>query len=211
MSVFIHPSAEVSPRAHVAEGVRIWNQAQVREGARIGAGCILGTGVYVDSGVEIGERCKIQNGVYLYHGVTVEDGVFLGPRATTTNDLRPRAIFPDGRPRGASDWTVTRTRICYGASIGAGAVIICGVTIGRFAMVAAGAVVTRDVPDHGLVRGNPARLVGAVCECGERLRQEPVAADERAGEPGAAPRVACPACGESVEISALPDRVQAVI
>lgn len=201
MSVFIHPSAEVSPRAHVADGVRIWNQAQVREDARIGAGCILGTGVYVDTGVEIGARCKIQNGVYLYHGVTVEDGVFLGPRATTTNDLRPRAIFPDGRSRGPNDWTVTRTRICYGASVGAGAVIVCGVTIGRFAMVAAGAVVTRDVPDHGLVRGNPARLVGAVCACGERLRNDPVAA----------PRITCPACGELVEVGQLPERVQAVL
>lgn len=205
MSVFIHPSAEVSPKARIAEGVKIWNQAQVREGAQLGEGCVLGMGVYVDAGVQVGARCKIQNGVYLYHGVTVEDGVFLGPRASTTNDLRPRAIFPDGRARGPEDWTVTATRLCYGASIGAGAIIVCGVTVGRFAMVAAGSVVTRDVPDYGLVRGNPARLVGAVCPCGERLRRSSL---EAGAQPADADTTRCAVCGESVQ---LPGEVRAVL
>jgi UDP-2-acetamido-3-amino-2,3-dideoxy-glucuronate N-acetyltransferase len=169
-SGFIHPTAEVSPRARIGAGVRIWNQAQVREDAELGAECVVGKDAYIDVGVRVGARCKIQNGVYLFHGVTVEDGVFFGPRATTTNDLRPRAIFPGGEPRGLKDWTVVPTLVRRGAAIGAGAVLVCGVTIGEFAMVAAGAVVTRDVPDYGLVRGNPARLCGAVCPCGETLR-----------------------------------------
>ena len=112
MAVFIHPTADVSARARLADGVRVWNQAQVREDAVVGEGTLIGKDSYLDAGVHVGARCKIQNGVYLYHGVTVEDGVFLGPRATTTNDLTPRAIFPDGRQRGPSDFRVTPTRIC---------------------------------------------------------------------------------------------------
>lgn len=169
MAVFIHPTAEVSTRAQLGDGVRIWNQAQVREDAVIGESTQIGKDAYIDAGVHVGARCKIQNGVYLYHGVTVEDGVFLGPRATTTNDLTPRAIFSDGRMRGSSDFRVTKTRLCQGAAIGAGAILICGITVGKFAMVAAGAVVTKDVPPYGLMRGNPARLVGAVCGCGHSL------------------------------------------
>lgn len=189
---FIHPTAEVSPRARLGPGVRVWNQAQVREDAELGAECSVGKDCYIDAGVQVGARCKIQNGVYLYHGVTVEEGVFLGPRATTTNDLRPRAITASGELRGAADWTVTATRIRRGAAIGAGAVVVCGVTIGEFAMVAAGAVVTRDVPDYGLVRGNPARLCGAVCACGEPLRRGQLS--------GAAAR--CAACGLVTTLSA---------
>jgi acetyltransferase-like isoleucine patch superfamily enzyme len=189
---FIHPTAEVSPRARLGAGVRIWNQAQVREDAEVGPECSVGKDAYIDIGVRVGARCKLQNGVYLYHGVTVEEGVFFGPRATTTNDLRPRAIFPGGELRGASDWVVVATRIRRGASIGAGAVIVCGVTIGEFAMVAAGAVVTRDVPDYGLVRGNPARLAGAVCPCGETLRP--------AHLEGTCAR--CPACASVLTLSA---------
>lgn len=169
MAIFVHPTADVSDRAQLGDGVRVWNQAQVRENALVGEQTQIGKDSYIDAGVHVGARCKIQNGVYLYHGVTVEDGVFLGPRATTTNDRTPRAVFPDGRLRGASDFVVTPTRICTGAAIGAGAILVCGITVGRFAMVAAGAVVSRDVPPFGLVRGNPARLVGAVCACGVRL------------------------------------------
>ena len=183
MAVFVHPSADVSEKAQLADGVRVWNQAQVREHAVIGQGTQIGKDVYVDAGVTVGAHCKIQNGVYLYHGVTVEDGVFLGPRATTTNDKTPRAIFPDGRLRGASDFSVQPTRICYGAAIGAGAVLVCGLAVGKFAMVAAGSVVTRDVPAYGLCLGNPARLVGVVCACG--VKQS--ASDSL-----------CPACGAPI-------------
>lgn len=170
-SAIIHPSAEVSPRARIGAGTRIWHHVQVREGAVIGVGCVVGKDAYIDTEVIVGDHCKIQNGVYLYRGVVAEDGVFFGPRATTTNDRLPRAINPDGSPKGAEDWTITPTRICRGAAIGAGAVLVCGVTIGTFATVAAGAVVTRDVPPHALVMGNPARVRGAVCPCGARLRR----------------------------------------
>ena len=169
---FIHPTADVSDRAVVGPRTRIWHQAQVREGARIGARCIVGKGAYVDLDVTIGDNVKIQNGVYVYHGVTVEDGVFLGPGAILTNDKLPRAINPDGTLKSDADWEVSPTVIRRGASIGAGAVILPGVTVGEFAMVGAGAVVTGDVPAHGLVYGNPARLHGYVCRCGQRVSQQ---------------------------------------
>ncbi len=168
----IHPSADVSPNAQIGAGTRIWNEAQVREGARLGSDCSIGKGSYIDHDVSIGNRVKIQNNVSIFHGVTVEDGVFVGPHATFTNDRYPRAIRPDASVRSRDDWTVVSTRVLEGASIGAGAVIICGITIGRWAMVGAGAVVTRDVPEQGLVIGNPAELMGWVCTCGQRLRRE---------------------------------------
>jgi UDP-2-acetamido-3-amino-2,3-dideoxy-glucuronate N-acetyltransferase len=165
----VHPTAEVSPKAQIGAGTRIWHQAQVREGAVIGENCILGKGVYVDFGVVIGDNVKIQNSALVYHGVTLEDAVFIGPHACLTNDRLPRATKADGRLKTEDDWTMEPILIRYGASIGAGAIVLPAVTIGRFAMVAAGAVVTRDIPDHGLVMGVPARLVGYVCQCGERL------------------------------------------
>lgn len=168
----IHPSADVSPSAHIGAGTRIWNEAQVREDARVGADCNIGKGSYIDHSVAIGDRVKIQNNVSIFHGVTIEDGVFVGPHATFTNDRYPRAIRPDGSVRGEDDWTVVSTLVREGASIGAGAVIVCGVTIGRWAMVGAGAVVTRDVPDQGLAFGYPAELMGWVCLCGHRLARE---------------------------------------
>jgi acetyltransferase-like isoleucine patch superfamily enzyme len=167
----IHPSADVSPDAEIGEGTNIWNNAQVREGARIGADCGIGSGTYIDCDVVIGDRVKIQTNVSVFHHVTIEDGVFIGPHVTFTNDRYPRAIHPDGRRRGIEDWTAVPTLVRKGASIGAGSVIVCGVTIGAWAMVGAGAVVTRDVPDHGLVLGNPAALVGWVCDCGRRLER----------------------------------------
>ena len=166
---FVHPTAEVSPNARIGAGSKIWNQAQVREGAVIGKGVIISKSVYVDHGVEIGDHCKVQNNVSVYSGVTLEAGVFVGPHVCFTNDRVPRAINPDGSPKDAADWTITPTRVCFGASIGAHSVILPGVRIGRFALVGAGSVVTRDVPDHGLVVGNPARLRGWVAESGERL------------------------------------------
>jgi UDP-2-acetamido-3-amino-2,3-dideoxy-glucuronate N-acetyltransferase len=166
----IHPSADVSPQATLGPGTRVWHQAQVRERARLGANCIVGKGAYVDFDVQIGDNVKLQNGVYVYHGVTVEDGVFLGPGVILTNDKLPRAINPDGGLKSDADWEVSPILIRCGASIGAGAVVLPGVTVGRFALVGAGAVVTRDVPDHGLVYGNPARLQGYVCRCARPLQ-----------------------------------------
>ncbi len=167
-----HSTADVSPQAQIGAGTRIWHQAQVREGAVIGANCIVGKGVYVDTGVVIGNNVKIQNGALLYHGLTVDDGVFIGPLACFTNDRLPRAITPDGRLKSDADWTVGPIHVCVGASIGAGAVILPNVTIGEFAMVAAGAVVTRSVPPHALVMGTPARQAGYVCCCGQRLQPD---------------------------------------
>lgn len=166
MGVRIHPTAEVSSLAEVGDGTSIWNFAQVRERASIGRQCIVGKGVSIDADVRVGDCCKIQNNVSIFHGVTLEDGVFVGPHVCFTNDLRPRAVNPDGTPKSASDWVVSPTRVCRGASLGANSTVRCGITIGPWAMVAAGSVVTRDVPPHGLVRGNPARLVGYVLRDG---------------------------------------------
>jgi acetyltransferase-like isoleucine patch superfamily enzyme len=166
---FIHPTADVSPKATIGHGTRIWHQAQVREGAHIGPNCIIGKGVYVDFGVSIGANSKLQNGVYIYHGVMIEDGVFLGPGVILTNDRLPRAINPDGSLKSDADWQVSPINIKLGASLGAGVIVLPGVTIGPFAMVGAGTVVTRDVPSHGLVFGDPGRLHGFVCRCGQVL------------------------------------------
>jgi acetyltransferase-like isoleucine patch superfamily enzyme len=168
---FVHPTADVSPRAEVNSGSRIWHQAQVRERVRIGTNCIVGKGAYIDFDVTIGNNVKIQNGVYVYHGATVEDGVFLGPGVILTNDKLPRAINPDGSLKTDADWEVSPTLIRRGASIGAGTVILPGVTVGEFAMVGAGSIVTHDVPAHALVYGNPARLHGYVCRCGRSLNK----------------------------------------
>jgi UDP-2-acetamido-3-amino-2,3-dideoxy-glucuronate N-acetyltransferase len=166
----IHPTAQVDSRAQIGNGTKIWNWVQVREDADIGENCILSKGVYVDFGVKIGRNVKIQNNVSVYHGVTIEDGVFVGPHVCFTNDKKPRAINPDGSLKGADDWDVATTIVRRGASLGANATILPGVTVGSFALVGAGAVVTRDVPAHAIVVGNPARLVGYACECGEKLR-----------------------------------------
>jgi acetyltransferase-like isoleucine patch superfamily enzyme len=168
----IHPSADVSPDAQIGQRTRIWNEAQVREGARLGAECNIGKGVYIDRDVVIGDRVKVQNRASIYRGVTIEDGVLIGPHVAFTNDRYPRAVHPDGSVRTDDDWQPEATLVRAGASIGAGAVIIAGVTIGRWAMVGAGAVVTRDVPDQGLIIGNPAALMGWVCHCGHRLARE---------------------------------------
>lgn len=168
-AAIIHPSADVSAQAQIGADTRIWHGAQVREHAVIGPECIVGKDVYIDHAVTIGARVKIQNSALIYHGATIEDGVFIGPQACLTNDKQPRAINPDGTLKRADDWEVSPTCIRMGAAVGACAVILPGVTVGRFAMVGAGAVVTRDVPDYGLVLGTPARLVGYVCACGNRL------------------------------------------
>ena len=175
-SVRIHPTAEVSPEARIGPGTSIWNQAQVREGVRIGAGCVIGKNAYVDFDVVIGDNVKVGNNVSLFHGVSVEDGVFIGPHVCFTNDRVPRAINPDGSLKGADDWEVGPIVVRYGAALGAASVILPGVTIGRWALVGSGSVVTRDVADHELVAGNPARRLGSVCDCGQPLRDAPDAA-----------------------------------
>jgi acetyltransferase-like isoleucine patch superfamily enzyme len=185
----IHPSADVSPDARIGAGTSVWNEAQVREGACVGTECNIGKGVYIDRDVVVGDRVKIQNRASLYRGLTVESGVFIGPHVAFTNDRYPRAVrHQNGRVRTDADWQEEPTRVCEGASIGAGAVIVCGVTIGRWAMVGAGAVVTRDVPEQGLVVGNPAELMGWVCRCGRRL-----ARDQNTWR--------CPACNETYNLA----------
>jgi acetyltransferase-like isoleucine patch superfamily enzyme len=157
----IHPTAEISPRASIGEDTSVWHWAQVREGAQIGRNCNIGKDVYIDTDVVVGDDCKIQNFATLYRGLTVGNRVFIGPHVCFTNDMYPRAVSPD--------WQVIPTKVEDGASIGANSTILCGLTIGRNAMVAAGAVVTKDVPPHALVSGVPARIVGWVCDCGRRL------------------------------------------
>ena len=150
-TAFIHPTAIVEDDAVVGSGTRIWHRSHVRAGSRIGADCTIGFAVYVDTGVTIGDRCKIQNHVSVYRGVVLEDDVFVGPSATFTNDLHPRA--------GTSDWRVVPTRVRRGGSIGANATIVCGVTLGEYAFIGAGAVVLRDVAPSTTVVGNPARVI----------------------------------------------------
>ena len=145
MAVRIHPTAEVSDQATIGEGTSIWHQCQIRPGVRLGQNCNIGKGVYVDAGVQIGDNVKIQNYVSVYHGVTVEDGVFIGPHVCFTNDMRPRAVNPDGSPKSADDWVLSETRIQRGAALGANSTIRCGITIGEWAMVGSGSVVTRDL------------------------------------------------------------------
>lgn len=169
--MYIHPSATVEDGAVIGEGTKVWHLVQVRGGARIGTECVIGRGVFIDAGVQIGSRVKIQNYVSVYHGVTIEDGVFVGPHAVFTNDKIPRAISPDGSLKDLSDWVVSETLVKYGAAIGANAVLVCGITIGKWAMIGSGATVTKDVPDHALVVGNPARIIGYVCQCGRKMRQ----------------------------------------
>lgn len=162
MGATVHSLAVVEEGADLGDRTRVWHFAHVRRGARIGQDCNIGKDVYVDTGVVLGDGCKVQNGANLYKGLVVGDRVFIGPHAQFTNDLSPRAwLWSDDR--------LVRTVVEEGASIGANATVVCGVRIGRYAMVGAGSVVTRDVPAHGLVAGNPARLKGFVCACGRRL------------------------------------------
>jgi acetyltransferase-like isoleucine patch superfamily enzyme len=157
---FVHETAEISKGAVIGKNTKVWHQSQIREGATIGENCIISKCVYIDFDVKIGNNVKIQNGVSVYHGVEVEDDVFLGPHMTFTNDLYPRAFN--------SDWELVNTLVKRGASIGANATIVCGITIGEYAMVGSGAVVTKNVPAYGLVFGNPAKLKGFVCKCGRK-------------------------------------------
>jgi UDP-2-acetamido-3-amino-2,3-dideoxy-glucuronate N-acetyltransferase len=162
--VYIHPSANVSEKALIGDGTKVWINVQIRENARIGVGCILSKDVYIDHAVQIGDRCKIQNGVSVYHGVSIGDDVFVGPNVAFTNDRVPRAFN--------TDWRITETKVETGASLGANSTIICGITIGEYAMVAAGSVVTKDVPPYTVVIGNPARPVWKIDKMGNRVAEE---------------------------------------
>ena len=164
MSIFIHPTAEVSEKSKIGEGTKIWNLAQVREDCIIGENCIISKNVYIDTKVVMGNRVKVQNNVNVYHGVEIEDDVFLGPSMTFTNDFYPRAF--------SKNWEITNTLVKKGASIGANATIVCGNVIGEYATVGSGSVVTKDVPAHALVVGNPARQIGWVCKCGHKLAED---------------------------------------
>ncbi len=158
----VHPSAIVDAGVKIGNSAKIWHFCHIQEGAKLGKNCVLGQNVNIGPGVEIGSGTKIQNNVSVYEGVTLEDNVFVGPSVVFTNVDKPRAEFRAGQ--------YTKTLVCQGATIGANATIVCGITIGRYAFIGAGAVVTKDVPEFGLFIGNPARQVGWVCRCGERLR-----------------------------------------
>lgn len=169
MGTRIAQSADVADGATIGEGSAVWHLAQVREDAVLGAGCIVGRGAYIGTGVRMGDHCKVQNYALVYEPAVLGDGVFIGPAAVLTNDTFPRAINADGSLKSADDWEAVGVTIGRGASIGARAVCVAPVTIGEWATVAAGAVVTKDVPAYALVVGVPARRIGWVGEAGRPL------------------------------------------
>jgi UDP-2-acetamido-3-amino-2,3-dideoxy-glucuronate N-acetyltransferase len=169
---FVADGADVAQTAKLGEGTKVWHLAQVREDAELGENCIVGRGAYIGTGVRLGDNCKIQNHALVYEPADLAAGVFIGPAVVLTNDTYPRAVNPDGTLKSASDWDAVGVTIAEGASIGARAVCVAPVRIGAWATVAAGAVVTKDVPDFGLVVGVPARRVGWVGKAGAPLRQE---------------------------------------
>ena len=165
---FVHPTSIIEDNVEIGAGTKIWYFCHIQSGAKIGKNCSLGQNVNISNNVIIGNGCKIQNNVSLYEGLVAEDYVFFGPSCVFTNDLIPRAKYPKGRA------SYHKTIICEGASIGANATIVCGHTIGKWAMIGAGAVVVTDVPDHALMLGVPARRAGWACECGKILDKKTV-------------------------------------
>lgn len=165
MDYFVHESSYVDEGAEIGSDTKIWHFSHIQKGAVIGSRCSLGQNVNIANNVRIGSGVKIQNNVSVYEGVTLEDFVFCGPSMVFTNDLTPRSKYPKGTAG------YKQTLVKQGASIGANATVVCGNTIGKWAMIASGAVVTKDVPDYALMAGVPARQIGWVCECGEPLRQ----------------------------------------
>lgn len=187
MAARIAETADIAADATIGEGSTVWHLAQVREGSVLGENCVIGRGAYIGVGVQLGRNCKVQNHALVYEPAELADGVFIGPAAVLTNDTHPRAINPDGSLKSADDWEAVGVTIGTGAAIGARAVCVAPVTIGAWATVAAGAVVTRDVPAHALVAGVPARQIGWVGHAGRRL--------EPHGE-----QLRCPATGKYYRI-----------
>lgn len=179
---FVHESSYIDEDVEIGEGTKIWHFCHIQRGARIGRLCSLGQNVNISNHVRIGEGCKLQNNVSLYEGVELEDYVFCGPSCVFTNDLTPRAKYPKGSAG------YHRTLVREGASIGANATVVCGHTVGRWALIGAGAVVTGDVPDYALMLGVPARVTGYVCKCGARMKFENN-------------RAVCTACGKTYQKS----------
>jgi len=165
MNYFVHPSSYVDETVAIGENTKIWYFCNVQKNAVIGSNCSFGQNVNVSNNVKIGNGVKVQNNVSIYEGVELEDYVFCGPSMVFTNDLTPRSKYPKGSEN------FVRTLVKYGASIGANATVVCGNTIGSWAMIASGAVVTKDVKNHSLVAGVPAKHIGWVCECGYRLKE----------------------------------------
>lgn len=195
-SARVHETADVARDVAIGARTSIWHRAQLGDGVRIGADGVIGRDVFIDDGVILGDRVKIQNGALLYHGVSVGNAVFIGPGAILTNDRYPRAVTSTGDLARAEDWHVSPIVLEDGCSIGAGAVLVAGITVGSWATVGAGAVVTRDVPNHALVVGSPARRIGWVCACGARLLDSK--GDPMAAEPGryaAHQELICRSCG----------------
>ena len=168
----IASTADVDLRAMIGEDVSIWHLAQVREDAQLGPGCSLGRGAYIGPGVVLGANCKVQNYALIYEPAVLEDGGFIGPAVVLTNDVFPRAVNPDSSLKDSGDWHPVGVHVGEGASIGARAVCVAPVSIGRWALVAAGAVVTTDVLDHAVVAGVPARRIGWVGRAGVPLRPD---------------------------------------
>jgi len=175
MEYFVHESSYIDENVQIGEGTKIWHYCHVQKGAKIGKKCSLGQNVNVSNNVVVGDGCKIQNNVSLYEGVELEDYVFCGPSCVFTNDLTPRAKYPKGSAG------YKKTVVGRGASIGANATVVCGHNIGAWAMIASGAVVTKNVPAYALMAGVPAKRIGWVCECGKVLRDT----------------LSCPACGRN--------------
>ncbi|OEJ96305.1 acyltransferase [Streptomyces thermolilacinus] len=177
MNYRVQPTAQVHETAEIGAGSSVWELAQIREDARLGEGCVIGRGAYVGTGVKIGDNVKLQNYALVYEPAELGDGVFVGPAVVLTNDHNPRSVDPEGKLKRGGDWEAVGVKVGEGASLGARSVCVAPVRVGRWAMVAAGAVVTRDVPDFALVVGVPARQIGWVGKAGVRLV-------ERAGEEG---------------------------
>lgn len=167
---YIHPTADVAPEAEINSGAKVWHYAQVRENATIGSNSIVGRGAYIGTGVQVGQNSKIQNYALVYEPAKLGNGVFIGPAVVLTNDHFPRAINADGSQKSASDWKPVGVNIEEGASIGANSTCIAPLNIGKWALVGAGSVVVKDVPDYALVVGSPAKRIGWVGTAGHPLR-----------------------------------------